>query len=463
MEGIVDDGNSDVSDIVDKMSVVTDDASDIEDGGGMTFGGVTDDVSDIEAAVGMTLEGVALASGIDRLLDDDAVDAAVDVFADARGRDRPWEFQAKASTFAGHFCRAARRRYTRHSAKATKQLQEERVRLAGTATALNRHAIRVGELAVADSSLRRLPDDSIGGNRTHATCPRSRVYLPEAILRLAFARLGQLTGRRQRQYHHELDFAACVSLCHSATENQFSRTSRLAITSGAREVSWMSKQSALDTTPIKVHFGKLADLLKPVCKYYWRNTSSTVAVDQQKWVKLSHEEYKARGMSREPYSGSIDMCAQRHSVVYASREVGHRMATLRRADPLIKPVFTGEDNSGILWKMLETGFPGFSWGVMVELVEYIPLIEQTLQGDLDACNNRMKMHAAELARTINDKMRRAGKRHRILTSDLPCLAHVLHTLFETTFKSPQLIPKLHATAVSFGHTTFYEGLLSSLA
>ena len=103
MEGIDDDGNSDVSDIVDKMSVVTDDVSDIEDGGGMTFGGVTDDVSDIEAAVGMTLEGVALASGIDRLLDDDAVDAAVDVFADARGRDRPWEFQAKASTFAGPF------------------------------------------------------------------------------------------------------------------------------------------------------------------------------------------------------------------------------------------------------------------------------------------------------------------------------------------------------------------------
>jgi hypothetical protein len=110
-------------------------------------------------------------------------------------------------------------------------------------------------------------------------------------------------------------------------------------------------------------------------------------------------------MSREPYKGTIEMCAQRHRLVYATQHDTHPTVMLHRADPLCMPLFSGEDNSGILWRLLEAGHPVLNWAAIEELLNFVPIIDESYQHDLDACNVRMVFHAEELARELNQRMK----------------------------------------------------------
>ena len=232
---------------------------------------------------------------------------------------------------------------------------------------------------------------------------------------------------------------------------------------GVEDVAWLEKQYEFDLTPVQLKFGRAADLLRPVCKYFWRLTPAAAGLTNQKWIKLSYDEYQARGGGREPAKGTIEMCAQRQRIFFAypSKEKSD-FVVVEKAEPVIGPLFTGEDNAGIFWRLLEEGQPHFNLAAMEDVLAKIPLIDISILGDLDAGNVRMKYHLGEFLAKANRRQKALGSSHRFLLSDLSCTGHIFHAFVAGVCKTSYLMPRLHGVAFICRQCSFYERLLKAL-
>lgn len=71
---------------------------------------------------------------------------------------------------------------------------------------------------------------------------------------------------------------------------------------GFCQTAWLVIERAWDETPLSVNFGKLADLARPIARYWWRGISAsakasthvqppTDTTDSSAWRQLTYEEY----------------------------------------------------------------------------------------------------------------------------------------------------------------------------
>ena len=142
-----------------------------------------------------------------------------------------------------------------------------------------------------------------------------------------------------------MDAVLCVALAHQSAEDELCRSEKLSIEAGALRMAWLRKVLHWDLTPILVTFGILGDMVRPVAKYFWRYTGTESGSEGQRWVKLSFEEYQARGMSKVPEKGSLELAAQDQYIdlAYYDDDVSHGDPYLRTLHPCIGPRFTGEE------------------------------------------------------------------------------------------------------------------------
>jgi len=299
-----------------------------------------------------------------------------------------------------------------------------------------------------------LPSSSLGSDIPRHT----QKWNCTGIETKALERVGQIITKGTRVSHRELDYVSILKFSHDDAETDLLREAYCSIECGAQVVPWLSKTFNWDGTPVKLSFGKLADLLRPVCKYFWRATPASLGVDNQKWVKLSFKEYQERGMSKEPNRGTIEMLAQQQTITYASYSA-QGFLDINTIKPLLGPLFTGEDSAGVIWKMLDAAASHFNFDALEALLSVVPIIDLQFGADLDAANNRAKYFVGSKAKLANARMHESGKTNRITMIDLACFGHVLHGVVSRVFKTQQLMPRLHAIAFSGAQTTYYERLL----
>jgi len=140
-----------------------------------------------------------------------------------------------------------------------------------------------------------------------STWRHGKTILVDSVIKEGFTRLGCSRGHRFRATSHGLDCAAICALAHDWKQEAYVEAWHSSITTQAEPALWAVLLRNMDATPVHVRFGTLADLIKPVSRYWWRDvlspaTRTTPAVCGSATL-LSYEEYMKRGIAREPNAG----------------------------------------------------------------------------------------------------------------------------------------------------------------
>lgn len=204
------------------------------------------------------------------------------------------------------------------------------------------------------------------------------------------------------------------------------------------------------------------DSFSPNCAIYQavRNTQASAAASG--WRRLSYDEWRSRNLGkREPVHGCLEMFVQQVSVRWPTAAGG--VLGSQDQQVLCPPTFMTRNNASTLLGALERTVPPLQWSELQKLAKNTKVLCVSMVADLDGANGRLKLQYAAWAREHNTKIsQEGGETGFIAIIDVFCLAHVLHRVFESTFKLVDLVPKLHATAFIFNQPKIYSSMLLAL-
>ena len=181
--------------------------------------------------------------------------------------------------------RALRKRLNKQFSANEREVAQQRQYAASTARVLNRSTLRNRNLAAPVPGM-------VSGH--------VQKWNPEGIEMRSLQSIGSLKSWRERDCHREIEFISCAAMSHEEAQGELMREKRWMIECGAYDCYWTRRVSHFDLTPVVVGFGQFADMLRPVAKYFWRTTTAAHGIENQRWVKLSWDEYRSRNMSRVP-------------------------------------------------------------------------------------------------------------------------------------------------------------------
>ena len=276
---------------------------------------------------------------------------------------------------------------------------------------------------------------------------------------MAFKRVGSTAGRYHRETHRTLDACALAALTAIRDQQERLKQFSMSVQSGARKVAWLWVEKRWDETPGEFAFGQLLDLARPIAKYWWRGPSEA-GDGESCWRRLSYEEYRSRGLSKEPMSGSLQMMGQTMTLTWSELHPDIDFHIKLRENFYFQPVFMTANTSSCLFRALDSSALPFD--ELTDLAKRTPFVVLSLVSDLDSANTRLKREMGRRAVLHNQTAGRSGQAGMIILLDLICFCHSIHRFVETTFKLNKLICGLHATAFVCNQTRVFLKIVGGL-
>ena len=241
-------------------------------------------------------------------------------------------------------------------------------------------------------------------------------------------------------------------MAHQDKQSQNLQVWSLSLTAALDPLPFVIVERAWDCSPVRVHFGRLRELLAPQARY-WCNLPTGG------WKLLTLDELKHRKGGRAPQCGILEMLGQRVQLSWASRRPDGFSVAHRQELPVL-PVFISRANASNQLSAVLGTIPPLDLHAMRGLCENTIFLVLALNGDLCSANTRMKMAVAAAAQSHNEQA--SGSVGYILILDVQCSAHIIHRLMELAFRMDKLIPSLHATAFTASFPATYVAMLSAL-
>ncbi len=86
---------------------------------------------------------------------------------------------------------------------------------------------------------------------------------------------------------------------------------------GNARVPRLRLERAWDAKLVKVNFGKLVDLARPMARYWWREVDKLQDQSARPaWVQLTYEQFKRRRAGVEPFQGVLELFGQTASLTW---------------------------------------------------------------------------------------------------------------------------------------------------
>ena len=145
---------------------------------------------------------------------------------------------------------------------------------------------------------------------------------PSGVQFEAFMSLNTTATKHTRRSLRELDAQALVSMSHRHAVEQYYKSEFDSIDVGSTSSPWLRINRALDETPMDLAFGKLADLLMPLARY-WVTESKGLCANDVRHRLLTFDDYRLTKAARKnKRNGILEVCAQKCSVAIA-KEIRH--------------------------------------------------------------------------------------------------------------------------------------------
>ena len=181
----------------------------------------------------------------------------------------------------------------------------------------NRAARSLGTQLASQSFRQRRASSAFGKRRT--LTDRKKAWTPFFLLKLALQRLSTTTKNTMRESSRSLDAAAGV--VSAALHHQTAALSswKYSLSCSVLKAPWIWLSVAWDETPMNLVLGGLAGSLRPIARYWWRESTSGP------WHLLSQDECTQRGISRHSLSGVVETMGMDASLTWTSWDsVGKR-------------------------------------------------------------------------------------------------------------------------------------------
>jgi len=294
-------------------------------------------------------------------------------------------------------------------------------------------------------------------------------WSPGGTLELAFNSIGGNVATLSRFSKRELDAMSVVAIAARREQADNVKSFKLdLVVNPEHRPPWIRIERGWDLQSINVRFGILADLARPVAKYWWydvakNDTDQLRAPSEGTWRQLTFEEYKRRIMtySRRKNRSWVDSVSKGLLHLLA-QQIAISMPTAGPAKVKtqhlnIAPIWCGSKDAQHLFTMLESSVPDFDWQHLLEVAKLGILVAVTLHGDMDSANIR---HKFELEAKAREYHKTIGDGAPIIFVDADCATHIFQTIIEHAFGTPKLVARLHAT--THVANTELERLLHSL-
>ena len=214
------------------------------------------------------------------------------------------------------------------------------------------------QLRRANEERRRQRVAEVMTTKTEGTVYANRAT-EEGLLFNAFSSIGGNKKTCLRTLHREIDLLAIAALASRWDQNEKVKMWKLDVM--AEKPPWLHITRGYDLQSLMMQFGKLADIARPVAKYWWYDVASNTTDQKQAasdgaWRQLSFEEYKRRqtiartclhdGRGRRQHRKSTAHCS-----TLSKRALAHDGATFRGILASIWPyLFPGvECCSNLVW------------------------------------------------------------------------------------------------------------------
>ena len=344
----------------------------------------------------------------------------------------------RLSRLGGNLLRSAKRKHTR--------AMRDKAELQKVFQHVNAKQLRKGEclaMPARPGTKRPLPMPS------HADSGHSHpsTWTATGTLRLAFGRLGSTVSKRQCRSRRCLDAAALVGLAQQAHQDRCLHEIAHAIEVqpiGSRRFPWLWLDRSWDETPQDIGFGSLAEFLRPVAKFWWRDAvGDGPGAGVATWHQLSYEEFVRRGLSREPKHGTVQIMAQQARLRWCQWSKphgdGNEFPVVHRELLCFPPKFLATNDAQSIGIALEAAAPFLELSQWLKFRYHVPVLVLSATGDLDASNVRVKHWMGQRIVTANST-RQSGE-GVVLLLDMPCFAHILNTISARSFEKARGAPR----------------------
>ena len=260
---------------------------------------------------------------------------------------------------------------------------------------------------------------------------------PRAVVVAAARQVGSLQGHHSRETTHVLDLLGAVACAGQSANCQQVRT--LYATIGRRS-TFLSVMRSWDSTPRKLEFGNLSDVLMPMSKFWHKEAGG-------KWELLSNDQMLEKQPACLRKRGVLEVLAQdvklvwNESLDFETSSSGRGDVVVRRVERMLsQPNIIEDTKAGTYLAALEDGYEGvFSLESLAELQDRVSFVDVVTSSDVAGSNARMIYELFNMIAVFNDKFRAAGKSFRILAMVIFCSGHIATRLVSNTFKYVVLI------------------------
>ena len=213
---------------------------------------------------------------------------------------------------------------------------------------------------------------------------------------------------------------------------------------GSRRFPWLWLDRSWDETPQDIGFGSLAEFLRLVAKFWWRDAvGDGPGAGVATWHQLSYEEFVRRGLSREPKHGTVQIMAQQARLRWCQWSKphgdGNEFPVVHRELLCFPPKFLATNDAQSIGIALEAAAPFLELSQWLKLRYHVPVLVLSATGDLDAPIVRVKHWMGQRIVTANST-RQSGE-GVVLLLDMPCFAHILNTISARSFEKARGAPR----------------------
>ncbi len=208
---------------------------------------------------------------------------------------------------------------------------------------------------------------------------------------------------------------------------------------------WLWLAVAWDETPMRLTFGKLAPLLRPISRHWWR------ADRNSPWSLLPLEESIKHSTSRDCKSGVLEVMGMEAILSWGSWETysaGKQFLTTRREKVFMPARFLPSACAQDIAQGLEDGLSGLNWAGLESFLEpaassNMKILLLSFNSDLAPSNGIVKHLWAERAAAHNAKVLEQKIGTYVLILDAPCQGHILNGISAHSFNSSRLVSQMY--------------------
>ncbi len=294
----------------------------------------------------------------------------------------------------------------------------------------------------------------VGDTVMHGGGLHRKTWTAQGALRLAFQAVGATDTHANRGTSHRLQSMAATV--------QAEQVSELLGSLSRRCVPWLVCPRSWDSSPNKMEFGRLSEVLAPVARYAYKPDEDT------RRALLTHSQLCKLGLKRK--AGILEVCAQEAQFLwqelanYSSPGLPPGTMCLRREKLLVLPQILQDTTAGTYYAAVDQAVPG-------ACLEDLFLAAQSsgakiailFQGDLAPSNTRCMLAFANKACAFNALAEGRGSAERVLVVQGVCASHIITRGIVQIFKYEQLIPRLFKLGFCLRFPPRYNAVVKCLA